>query len=679
MLNKTGFSGTDAVLWDMPDAASHHSSTIISTIKVDLQQELPLINIVTDPEYPGPYFDHLKAMLASMGVESNVTSLFECDPVDRVCIVLGECPQSVLRNPSPSDYESIKRVFLNAAGVLWVTAGALIESSQPDLNLVTGLVRTIRAEKGDTVLVTLDLDAQSALTDAGKAEKIFAVFGSNVRGTTLEGSNHETEYAERNGVTYIPRMNEDKDLTTFIGTETGSPIAKAQLYDQAGRSLKAETRIPGQLDSIHFIDDEAMMGDLPGNFVEVDIKASGMNFRDVMSALGQISDYPLGCECSGIVSAVGKLVQDYKAGDHVIANVKRGCFCNTIRAPAEELEHIPQSLPFEVAAALPIVYFTAYWAVYKVARLGKDDTILIHAASGGLGQAIINLCQLVGAKIFTTVGTIEKKNLLIAEYEIPEDCIFSSRDGTFAKGIMRRTGGKGVDVVMNSLSGEALRLSWACIAPFGRFVELGKRDFTINSRLEMRHFEKNVSFTGLDVPLDSHFGEKKRIWREIMTLYAKGLIKAPQPITVYGISEMEKALRIMQSGKHMGKLVLMPRPDEMVRVLPMKIEKRLLRSDASYLLIGGLGGIGRAMASWMLKHGAKHLIFASPSGAEKQKAKEAIQLLTDQGAKVVVFKCDIGNIADLDHVLHQSRADMPPIRGVIHAAMVPKVIIMRPL
>ena len=261
----------------------------------------------------------------------------------------------------------------------------------------------------------------------------------------------------------------------------------------------------------------------------------------------------------------------------------------------------------------------------------------------------------------------------MTQYNIPEERIFSSRDTTFYDGIMRETKGRGVDVVMNSLSGEALRLSWRCVAPFGRFVELGKRDFTLNTRLEMRQFEKNVSFTGLDLPLDSKDGEKRRVWAELMELFEAGTIKAPYPTTVFGISELETALRTMQSGKHMGKLVLVPRSDEKVKVAPIREDRHLLSRDASYLLIGGLGGIGRATALWMVKQGAKHLIFVSPSGSDKPKAKETIALLEEQGTHVAVFKCDVSNSADLERVLEDSRIDMPPVRGVIHAAMVLKV------
>ena len=675
MLGATGFTGVDAALWDMPDPGSHHSSTIISTATAGSKEKFPDITIVTDNHgAPVSCVDHLKGLLAGAGIEPNVSTLSECDPKNRVCIVLSELASSVLRNPVSSQYDAVKRIFIEGGGVLWITRGALIESSEPDSSLVTGLARTVRAEKGDTMLVTFDLDAHRPLSGEAVAEKIFAVLSANFGRENVGLTDIDTEYVERNGMTMIPRIIEDKNLTSFVASNTESPVPENQPYCQRGHPLRAEIKIPGLLDTIQFVEDDRISGGLPAGSVEIEVKASGFNFRDVMSAMGQIEAYPLGCECSGVISAVGQSVQGLKAGDHVIANVKGGCFCNIVRAAAEEVELVPQAVSFEIAASLPIVYFTAYYAVFKVARLCKDETVLIHAASGGLGQAIINLCQLVGAKIFATVGTLEKKRLLMTHYNIPEDHIFSSRDSTFFKGAMRMTGGKGVDVIMNSLSGDALRLTWNCIAAFGRFVELGKRDFTVNSRLEMRHFEKNVTFTGLDVPLDSHPEEKKKIWGEIMTLYEKGLIKAPQPTTVFGVSEMERALRTMQSGKHMGKLVLMPRPNELVKVVPSSNrQEQLFRADASYLLIGGLGGIGRATAFWMIKHGARNLIFASPSGLDKEKAKEGVALLRKQGAKVAVFKCDVSNTGDVDRVLEQSKSDMPRIRGMIHAAMVPKV------
>lgn len=657
----------------MAEAESHHSSVIVSSATAPSQKSLPPVTIVVDDETPAISAGPLQGLLSGAGVDYNISTLTECVSTDRVLIVLCDLTRSVLRNPAPGDYDAIKRILLNSAGVLWVTGGALLESSRPDASLVTGLARTIRAENGDTLIVTLDLDTVNPSSSLDRAEAINTVFSQSFSSHSEQMANMETEYAERLGYLMIPRIIEDKVMTDFVAANTGVPVHTERRFCQQDCVLKAEIQIPGLLDSIVFVEQPKLDVHLPDHHVDVEVKACGMNFRDVMSALGQIEPYPLGCECSGIVTAVGSLVEDLHPGDHVIVTAKAGCFSNFLRVPTKEVELIPAEMAFDVAAALPIVYLTAYWAVYKIGRVAKGETVLIHAASGGLGQALINLCMSAGAEIFATVGSLEKKNLLMAEFKIPEDHIFSSRDTAFYAGIMRATDERGVDVVMNSLSGEALRLSWQCIAPFGRFVELGKRDFTLNTRLEMRKFANNVSFTGLDLPLDSRHTEKAMIWKEIMRLFEAGLIKVPSPITRFGIADLETALRTMQAGKHMGKLVLVPQPGEKVRVLPLRNDQMLLHSNASYLLIGGLGGIGRAIAHWMVGQGAKHLIFASPSGAEKVRAKETVARLKDQGTEVAVFKCDISRDTDLKHVLEQCKADMPPIRGILHAAMVPKV------
>ncbi|KAL8902621.1 MAG: hypothetical protein Q9207_004534, partial [Kuettlingeria erythrocarpa] len=671
MLHLAGFTGANATLWDMPDPASHQISTIISTTPLEIKKKELAVAVVTDNDTE-PGTASLKSLLARANVDFVTTSLSDCNPKDQICLVLCELGRSVLRQPSAEEYEAVKRVFLESSGVLWVTEGALMESINPDRNLVTGLARTIRVEKGDTLVTTLDLDAHTRMSAASRAEKIFAVFMKTFAVESTVSTNIEYEYVERKGQILIPRLLEGDQPYLVAPMATNPPRCQMQEYSQDHRALKAEIQNPGLLDSIIFVPDDRIQGDLSEDCVEVRVKASGLNFRDVMTALGQISSYPLGCECCGVVSAVGDRVDQFEPDHHVIATVKDGYVCNVIRATTDELELVPHNIPFEVAAGLPVVYFTAYWAVFKTARLQKKENVLIHAGSGGLGQALINPCQLVGAEIFATVGTLEKKRLLMDKCSIPEDRIVSSRDTTFAKGIMHITKGKGVNVIMNSLSGEALRETWNCIAPVGRFIELGKRDFTVNSRLEMRRFEENVSFIGLDVPLDSQHGEKRRIWGEIMALFVKGSIKAPWPITVFGISETEKALRSMQSGKHMGKLVLVPQPGELVNVVASDTNSNFLRQDCSYLLVGGLGGIGRATASWMLKRGARNLIFASPSGSDKKHSQEAVALLRDQGACVAVYKCDISIRADLEQLLASCMQDMPPIRGMIHGALVMK-------
>lgn len=282
--------------------------------------------------------------------------------------------------------------------------------------------------------------------------------------------------------------------------------------------------------------------------------------------MGQIESGDLGCECSGVVSNVGPRVQSLAIGDRVVATAD-GLFSTSVRLPELAVFKIPEDMTFETAATIPVAYGTAYHSL-KAARLGKEDTVLIHASTGALGQALIMMCQNVGARILATVGTLEKKAFLMNQFDIPEEQIFCSRDSSFKQGVMRATDGKGVDVIFNSLSSELQRVTWECIAPFGRSIELGKRDFTVNSRLEQAQFLNNVTFVGLDFRhmTIARPQYSREAFEGYMDLIQQGKLKTLQPISLYGLGEVEKAFRTMQSGKHIGKLVIMAKEGEHAKV-----------------------------------------------------------------------------------------------------------------
>ena len=203
-----------------------------------------------------------------------------------------------------------------------------------------------------------------------------------------------------------------------------------------------------------------------------------------------------------------------------------------------------------------------------MARLKPDETILIHAAGGGVGQAAIMLAQASKAKVFATVGSQDKKAFLMQTYGIPEDQIFYSRDTSFVQRVLEATSNKGVDVVLNALAGEQLRATWRCMAPFGRFVEIGKRDITTNMFLEMAPFERTVTFAGVDLgDLIQHRPETlQEIFVQVMDLMRSGSVKPVSPVHDFAVSDIETAFRSLQSGRLTGKVVLTPRSGDMVMV-----------------------------------------------------------------------------------------------------------------
>ncbi|KAL2010558.1 hypothetical protein VTN00DRAFT_6365 [Thermoascus crustaceus] len=673
-LRSTSFSGLDICLRDFPDEIDHSYSTILTTAVEETQPSYPecvIVNTFFGVQVSvDDIIESIEALSGSRpalcGLESP-PQIFE----NRVCIFLDELSKPVLYNVKRETYESIRRMIYSSKGVLWLTRGATIESINPELSLISGLLRTIRSEEQSKKFVTLDLDAIQPLSDKRAAEVVVQVFRSAFQ--NVEGfGKADFEFSERDGRVKIPRIVEDVASNNFIARETRQPVPELQSFDQPGRSLKLELGIPGLFDTLRFVEDPAMQREeLLYDEVEIKVIASGLNFRDLMVAMGQLVDNYLGSECSGIIARVGRNITYLKAGDRVCTWTFGAC-SSYVRVPGNQVQLIPEDMSFEGAASLPVAHCSAYLSIVDTARLQKGETILIHSAAGGIGQAAIMLSKWIGAEIFVTTSTLQKKHFIMNTYGIPEDHIFDSRDVSFADGVLRMTNGKGVDVILNSLSGELLRESWNCIAMFGRFVELGKKDMVSNSRLEMGSFIKNVTF--FSVNIEAVFRHRQplgaALMARVMELVRTKVITHISPFDVYPISRVEDAFQAMQTRTHLGKVIIVTGSDEQVKVLPTPTHAFRLREDASYLLVGGLGGLGRSVASWMVENGAKNLIFVSRSGADKPEAAILVEKLKQDGTNIAVHKCDLSDLSQLIAVMESSRRLMPPIRGIIHGGMV---------
>jgi NADP-dependent 3-hydroxy acid dehydrogenase YdfG len=337
------------------------------------------------------------------------------------------------------------------------------------------------------------------------------------------------------------------------------------------------------------------------------------------------------------------------------------------------VQKISDDMNFEKASTIPVIFCTAYYSLFDLAHLREGEKVLIHAAAGGVGQAAIQLAKMCGAEIFATVGSVAKKTHIMSEYGIPEDHIFFSRDVSFAKAIKLATNGEGVDVVLNSLAGNALRETWDCLAHFGRFIEIGKRDIVRNSRLEMAKFEHNAMFASVDLTVVAAERPKimKRLLMDVFSLMDQKVIRPISPVTVFPIADVEAAFRALQGGKVMGKVVIVPGETDQVRAVPAKTPNNLLSADATYVLIGGTGGLGRSMARWMISKGARNLVLVSRSGSAGGKVADLIKAAAlESEAKIIVRACNVANEKEVQELVSSGCNELPPIRGVIHGAMV---------
>ena len=497
-----------------------------------------------------------------------ITSLTEINKFDlsnTICIFLDELDSPILAELTSEEFDAVQRLC-SAQGLLWVIQDANLVTSTPNSNLIPGMIRTIRNENAGILPIILDLDGKERLSPDDTSDLICRVFKASWS-THTSTRDLEREYMERKGEIYVPRIVEDPDASRWAVRQDGKADLELQNFEQVDRPLSLTIESPGLLDTLYFEDDKDAGTPLLDDHVEIRVKATGVNFRDVMYAVGQISSEHFGGECSGTIAALGRSVSGFEIGDRVCA-LSSGGYGTYARCSSHLVTKIPDSVSFVSAAAIPVIFSTAYFGLVHTARLSAGETVLIHAAAGGVGQAAIRLCQWIGAEIFATVGSAEKKKFLMDTYGISEDHIFNSRDTSFEAAVQHKTFGNGVDVVLNSLAGEMLKASLDCLAPFGRFIEIGKKDLIVNTRVEMTKFTNNITYATVDL---LQLQAKKpqltgKVLSEVTDLVFKGRMENIASINTFALSQIEAAFRLMQSGKSVGKIVVEPQEGDQVKV-----------------------------------------------------------------------------------------------------------------
>jgi NADPH:quinone reductase-like Zn-dependent oxidoreductase len=680
VLCKGGFAGAEFIAKDFEEPNLHQMSMIVSTASESMDiKKLGSEVVLLLPQNPTPHVEKLAYQLRSALTQAGIhairaTSDPVADPSGKMFVSLVDLNEgrTALYNMGPEEYNYIKSLCLESNGVLWLTSGDVTREIDPFTSIATGLIRTMVTENGHLKTCQLDLTPLRETTTESTTATIQQVLE---RFFAAPAAALDAEYAEVNGVVHVPRVYLNHAMSSALSNRGKASVPVIGDFHQPRRVLKLKLGEPGLLDTLHFDDHPDLDSHtvLDPHDVEIAVEANGLNFMDVFGAMGNLPIIDLGTEAAGTITKIGSKVTKHKPGDRVFGLISSSMA--TRASSDEELVHpIPSHMTIEEAVACPTTYFTAYLSLIEGARLRKNEVILIHAASGGLGQAAIQIAQHIGAEVYATVGSAAKKELLIQRYGIPEDHIFSSRTLTFAQGIKRMTKGQGVDVVLNSLSGDALLQSFKAIGKFGRFVEVGKRDAYNNTGLEMSTFLQHVSFHFINLEIVALAEDRSRyidIGRGVWKLLDSGAFKPAFPLTVFPYCEVEQAFRLMQSGKHTGKLVIRARPGEKVPVVPHDEHPLTLSPNATYVLVGGLGGIGRSITDLFVAHGARNIAFVSRS-ASNTKYQQYLTDLKAKGVDARTFSCDISHEEDVAKMMDACSQQMPPIKGLVQCAMVLK-------
>ena len=522
---------------------------------------------------------------------------------------------------------------------LWVgTRGAMsvglapwpVEVAQAPL---WGLARTVALEQPGLRCTTVDLDPGEAENSGHHLAEVLAAAAD------------ETHIAVRGGASYVARL-------VRRGRARG-----ARLPVPAGESFQLTTTSRGVLDNLTF-ESRPRVAPGPGE-VEIRVHAAGLNFRDVLNALGMYPGDPgaMGGECAGRVTRVGAGVAGIAVGDDVLC-LAGGSFSRYVVTPREAVVRLPANLTHEQAASIPVTFLTACYGLHHLAKIKKGDRVLVHAAAGGVGQAAVQLALRAGAEVYGTAGSVEKQEFVRS---LGVRGVFSSRTAGFGPELMAMTGGRGVDIVLNSLTGAFIPESLRALAPGGHFLEIGKAE--IWDAAAVSAVNPHVSYRPYDLAevMLRDLGAIASMFDDVMAGVADGSLR-PLPIRVFDIQDAIAAFRFMAQAKHVGKLVLSQRD-----LLASEQDGADLDGEATYWITGGCGGLGLKVAQWLVSRGGRHLTLSGRSLPDAA-ATAVIEQLRSAGASVAVAQGDISDEQHVRTVVAEIAASGHPLRGVVHAA-----------
>ena len=477
-------------------------------------------------------------------------------------------------------------------------------------------------------------------------------------------SDNSTDIAFRQNSIFV------KKLSRFIPKEHEGTLQTEHVSTEHPVYLDMLNK--GQLDS--FIYRETMRQEPSLDEVEIKVHYSALNFKDILKAYGTISSEvtadtyygsTIGMELTGKITRVGENVTNFEVGDEVVATAV-GAFRSYVTVSEKHVLHKPKDVKLE-GFFIHANFLTAYHGLINIADIKSTDKILIHSATGGLGLAAIQIAQWKGAEVFATAGTQEKRDYLSS---LGIEHVMDSRSLDFVEQIRTLTQGRGIDIVLNALSGEALRQSFNLLASHGKFIEVGKKDIGDNANLPMAPFNRNVTFSALD--MDRIYADKLELMlpvlQKIKTGFQDGIFRE-LPTTIFKANEISDAFRHMAQAKHIGKIVV-SFDNETVDVIPTNQQDDIYEPNATYIITGGTSGFGLELAKWMGNKNIGKLLLLSRSGAATDEAKKVVSSLEEKGITVETPKIDISDHDSVNTLIDSLSASSIPIKGIFHGAMV---------
>ncbi|KAF2800540.1 ketoacyl-synt-domain-containing protein [Melanomma pulvis-pyrius CBS 109.77] len=660
------FSETDFVICDGQNAVDRLNAIAISTVIDDNAPEItcPDTVIVVNEEAlkDAQMTTAIVAAIRSLGKSSvTIATLREISTIDlrdKFCICLAELTTPIMANLDEPTYLTLRSWLSTAGGVLWVRDNSI---NIAELHMITGVVRVCRSENPNAKYVTYAVDntTPSSIT----VSNILRIFQKTI---TSSVEDIEPEYEERDGFLSvnraIPAPYIDKNIRkTEVQEEASSrPINELP-------PLKLNFNVPGSLSSISLLKDTTHEEPVQSNEIEIEVKAISLNGNPHLTTLGRVDVQASFTSCAGIVTNTG-CGSNLHIGQPVFG-LSRGIIQTFSRGHHQLFTPIPNDTDFEKAAAMAMPFVIAYLALVQNAGLRRKEKVLIENAATLYGQAAIQVAQYLGACIVATIEDEHDRQTLMVTYSLPAEAIFLSKERARILSVRSQRPTE-IEVLISFSSSTE---SWAAsdiMAPFGRIVFVHLNDGQSLPTYPLGNGSASLSRLNIS-DLISHRSEHIRLALEAVSLLLRGNIIHPGvPITVHPISSIKQAFSEARAASNMGYHVIQIDPDSIVEATLPKLPSYSFPSNATYVLVGGFGGIGPTICRWMASRGAMNFIILSRSGPSSTAAKLLLEDLVVQNVHVEHPNCDISSKEQVEAALAQCAGHLPPIKGCLQASLV---------
>ncbi|KAL7929302.1 putative polyketide synthase [Trichoderma chlorosporum] len=678
LLVENGFTGTEFSLLDCEDSQYHRATVFLSTVAAaqDAFNDSPCVNIsiIVDSlaSCSHPWLLQLmQAIQTKIRIQPMIETIHDVQPNENKAVIFAADiikDNTILDDLDEATFNKLKNLLLSSPYVLWLASGGL-DGPEPASAQVQGLLRTARQEDASKAYILLDLPHEWA----SAPEKSIRQISHVIQHTFTSGDaniNIDSEYAIINSVLHIPRIypinSDDKDK--FEGEESLS-------FQQADRLFVWE---PSATKDPTFIEDTDPIN-IPKGFVEIETRAIGLNHQNLPKNDEEKSTGIY--DISGIVTRLGQHTDasGLRVGD-AVCGIAKGPFSNKAQVAWSRVIKLPESLSLENAATVPIAFVAAHHALAHIAKAQKGDKVIImHAPDSPDGQALLTIALQKGLDIFAITGETEAEvQLLLDKYNLSPDRILSRRDKRgLVEAISSQTNGEGVNVVISSptfaLSDFILRYAPQIVSRFGHFIHIG--DSVASSDTASLN-ARCVQYARFDVAqLAEHSSRliSESLQESVRIISCSSFSKPPiSPVTRFSISQLDEALQQMKQTKGVGrhKFVIVSQSGDLVKVASRMQPLSLDNKHATYLVVGGVGGVSGAIISWMISKGAQNIVAVSRNAEGSPNAASLIQNAEEGGCNLQLRNCDVSSEEGFITFLQEISASLPPIRGVVHAAAV---------